>query len=81
MTSSEVEYFGISDAAALSGLSPQTLKAYEVQKVIGPIKRDSRGVRLYTLDDISSAKRINAQRLARHGRTGLRRRIIVSTGE
>jgi hypothetical protein len=29
MTTDDVEYFSLSDAAALSGLSTQTLKTYE----------------------------------------------------
>jgi DNA-binding transcriptional MerR regulator len=73
------EYFSISDACALSGLSPQTLKTYESQRVLGPIKRDSRGVRLYTMRDIEQARQINESRLARHGRTGLRRKFIVTS--
>jgi DNA-binding transcriptional MerR regulator len=79
MTTNDVEYFSLSDAAALSGLSTQTLKTYEQQGVLGPIKRDSRGTRLFTLKDIEQAKKVNEARLARHGRTGNRRKLIVST--
>ena len=79
MPTDEVEYFSMSDACALSGLSPQTLKAYEQQGVLGPILRDSRGVRLYTMSDVERARQVNEARLARHGRTGLRRRLHVST--
>ena len=78
MATDEVEYLSLSTAAALAGVSGQTLWAYEAQGVLGPIKRDNTGRRLYTLADVEAAKKVNEQRLARHGRTG-RRRVVTST--
>lgn len=68
-----LEYFSTADACALAGVGWKTLKNYEEQGLLGPVKRDSRGCRLYTRADIAQARRIYAARVARHGRTGLRR--------
>jgi len=73
---SEPRLFGISDACSLSGVSPGTLRRYEQEGVIGPIERDSRGVRLYTLANIAAAKRKYNERIERHGRTGRRRLML-----
>ena len=74
------QLFTISDASALSGLSPGTLKLYEANGDLKnhPPKRDSRGVRLYSMATIVEAKKVYASRLAQHGRTG-RRRFVVAT--
>ena len=68
----------MSDAAALSGVAAGTIKAYEKDGLIAP-RRDSRGARLFVMKDIEAIKQIAEARLARHGKTGRRVRIIATS--
>ena len=47
------ETMGIGQAAAASGLSPDTLRYYERESLIGPIRRASNGQRQYSAGDIA----------------------------
>lgn len=67
--------YTISDAAALSGVSPNTLRTYEESGLIGTIRRTSRGDRLYSLENIRAARKIYEARIARKGLTGTRRQL------
>jgi DNA-binding transcriptional MerR regulator len=49
----EAETMGIGQAAAVSGLSPDTLRYYERESLIGPIRRSSNGQRQYSAGDIT----------------------------
>jgi DNA-binding transcriptional MerR regulator len=47
------ETMGIGQAATASGLSPDTLRYYERESLIGPIRRASNGQRQYSAGDIA----------------------------
>jgi DNA-binding transcriptional MerR regulator len=65
------QLYTLSDAAALSGVAPATIRQYELDQLIRP-RRDSRNTRLFSQADIEAIKNIRAQRQARHGATGPR---------
>jgi DNA-binding transcriptional MerR regulator len=69
--------YTVTDAAALCGVAPITLKKYESDGLISP-HRDSRGTRLYSGQDIEHLRRIVEARATRHGMTG-RRRLVTAT--
>jgi hypothetical protein len=66
-------YFQTTAAAARAGVSLATLRAYEVDGLIRPL-RTATGVRLFTQTDIDSVRQIYQARQERHGKTGIRRR-------
>lgn len=76
MTADE-QLYCVTDAAALAGVAPVTIKKYERDGLITP-RRDSRGARLYSMALIERVKQIAEARATRHGLTG-RRRLIVAT--
>jgi len=47
------ETMGIGQAATASGLSPDTLRYYERESLIGPIERASNGQRQYSAGDVA----------------------------
>lgn len=49
----DTETMGIGQAAAASGLSTDTLRYYERESLIGPIRRASNGQRQYSAGDIA----------------------------
>ena len=49
----DTETVGIGEAATASGLSPDTLRYYERESLIGPIRRASNGQRQYSAGDIA----------------------------
>ena len=51
--------YGISVAAELTGLDPQSLRLYERRKLISP-ERTPGGTRRYSSDDIERVRRISA---------------------
>jgi MerR family transcriptional regulator/heat shock protein HspR len=51
--------YGISVAAELTGLDPQSLRLYERRKLISP-ERTPGGTRRYSSDDIDRVRRISA---------------------
>jgi DNA-binding transcriptional MerR regulator len=55
------EYSTIAGAAAEVGVAANTLRVYEMQGLLKPI-RDTSGRRLYTPADIKKAKSIKAER-------------------
>jgi DNA-binding transcriptional MerR regulator len=69
--------YTVTDAAALCGVAPITLKKYEADGLITP-HRDSRGTRLYSEADIERIRKIVEARATRHGMTG-RRRLVIAT--
>jgi MerR family transcriptional regulator, thiopeptide resistance regulator len=68
MLAASYELLSISDASAKTGLSADTLRQYEADGLIRPL-RSSRGIRLFTAADVETAKKIAAARRERHGRT------------
>jgi DNA-binding transcriptional MerR regulator len=67
----------ITDAIFLSGLSAQTLRRYEADRLIAPL-RTARGTRLYRMSDLRLAQMIYNARKRRHGATGIRRALAPS---
>lgn len=65
-------YFTLLDAAALAGVSPQTLCNYEHDGLLA-VARNSSGYRVFTMETIAAAKQIAKAREARHGRNYRRR--------
>jgi DNA-binding transcriptional MerR regulator len=65
-------YFQSTAAAARAGVSTATLRAYEADGLIKPL-RTATGLRLFTQADIDRVKQIYRARQERHGRTGVRR--------
>ena len=62
----------IGDAAAATGLSPDALRYYEREGLIGPISRDTSGRRLFTEADVAWIGVVTCMRGAGLGMADLR---------
>lgn len=69
-------YFTLIDAAALAGISPQTLRAYERDGLL-TVPRNSAGCRVFTMEVIGSVRQIAEARTLRAGRNYHRRTLLV----
>lgn len=69
-------YFTLIDAASLAGISPQTIRAYERDGLL-TVPRNSAGHRLFTMENIASARQISQARMLRAGRGSHRRAPLM----
>lgn len=69
--------FTLSDAICMTALSGATIKRYEQQGLIFPI-RSHRGTRLYRLRDLETAVQVYKARMARTGANGVRRPLAAT---
>jgi len=61
----EEETFTSSQVSEITGISDQTIKNWERQKLIGPIKRDWKRWRIYTQKDIDKIIAIRDSKISK----------------
>jgi DNA-binding transcriptional MerR regulator len=67
----------LTDAVFMTGLSAASLRNYERDGLIRPL-RTAKGTRLYRMQDLELAKQIYKARMQRTGATGIRRTNALS---
>jgi hypothetical protein len=73
MSEADTKRWSISQAEQITGLSRDYLRRIERDGLLFPGRATAQGLRLYSASDLLLARRIYDQRLARHGKSGIRR--------